>query len=77
MGISNVDQSASAHFHKCSAKLSSDQITLSSELLPEKSCANPCTSTAFRVCAINPHFSSGRPYGLHASGSIMALNLHQ
>jgi len=45
---------------------------VSSELLPEKLCANPCTSTAFRVCAISPRFSSGRPYGLDASGSIMA-----
>ncbi|MCJ1348085.1 hypothetical protein MMC31_006316 [Peltigera leucophlebia] len=47
---------------------------MSSELLSENYCANPCTSTVFRVCAISPQFSNGRPYGLDASGSIMADN---
>lgn len=47
---------------------------MSSELLPKSLCANPCTSTAFRVCVINPQFSSRRPYGLDASGSFMAEN---
>lgn len=45
---------------------------MGSELLPEKLCANLCTSTVFRVCTISPQFPSGRPYGLDASGSIVA-----
>ncbi len=47
---------------------------MSSELLPASLCANPCTSTVFRVCSLDPQFPGSRPYGLDADGSIMAEN---